>query len=110
MRQLRSYSAVLMMVLFSCYYCGISMFQHTHISNGSSVVHSHLGGSSQHNHTQEQIAIIDILSTFQSECAPEPFCMDAPTFFIESLCTVYIETPSLHGACSVLSLRGPPML
>ena len=108
MRQLRSYSALLMLVLFSCYYCGISMFQHTHISNGSSVVHSHLGGSSDHDHTQEQIAVIDILSTFQSECAPAPFSMDTPSFIIETSCTAYIETPHLNGAHSVLSLRGPP--
>ena len=108
MRRLRSYSAVLMLVLFSCYYCGISMFQHTHISNGTSIVHSHLGGNSQHDHTKEQIAVIDIISTFQSECAPEPFCMDVPSFFVESSCTAYIETPYLDGACPVLSLRGPP--
>ena len=108
MRQLRSYFALLMMVLFCCYYSGISMHQHTHISNGVSVVHSHLGGESQHDHTAEQIAVIDILSTFQSECAPEPFCMDAPSFNIESSCTEYIEAPYLHGAYSVLSLRGPP--
>ena len=108
MKQLRSYSALLMLVLFSCYYCGISMFQHTHISNGSSVVHSHLGGGTQHDHTQEQIAVIDILSTFQSECAPAPFSMDAPSFFIEASCTAYIKTPHLNGVHSVLSLRGPP--
>ena len=108
MRQIRSYSALLMMVLFSCYYCGVSMFQHTHISNGSAVVHSHLGGGTQHDHTKEQIAVIDIISTFQSECAPEPFCMDAPFFVLDSSCTAYIETLYLHGAYSVLSLRGPP--
>ena len=108
MRHLRSYCALLMLALFSCYYCGISMFQHTHISNGSSVVHSHMGGSSEHDHTKEQIAIIDILSTFQSECALAPFSMDIPSFFIESSRTAYIQTPYLHGARSVLSLRGPP--
>ena len=108
MRRQSSYSALLMMVLFGCYYCGISMFQHTHISKGTSIVHSHMGGSSEHDHTQEQIAVIDILSTFQSECAPAPFCMDAPSFLIESLFTKYIETLYLHGAYSVLSLRGPP--
>ena len=97
-----------MLVLFSCYYCGISMFQHTHISNGSSIVHSHLGGSSDHSHTQEQIAVIDILSSFQSECAPEPFSMDVPSFILETSSTAYISTPYLHGAIQVLSLRGPP--
>ena len=97
-----------MLVLFICYYCGISMFQHTHISNGSSVVHSHLGGCSQHDHSQEQIAVIDILSTFQSECAPAPFSMDTPCILLEASCTIYDETPHLHGVHSVHSLRGPP--
>ena len=97
-----------MMVLFSCYYCGISMFQHTHISNGSSIVHSHLGGSSDHSHTQEQIAVIDILSSFQSECAPEPFCMASPCILLDASCTFYLETPYIIGAYGAHTLRGPP--
>ena len=108
MRRLRSYSALLMLVLFSCYYCGISMFQHAHISNGTSIVHSHMGGGSEHDHTQEQIAVIDILSSFQSECAPMPFSMESPYILLETSCTIYMETPHLRGVHSVHTLRGPP--
>lgn len=108
MKHLRTYSAMVLLLLFSCYYCGISMFQHTHISNGSSIVHSHMGGSSEHDHTQEQIAVIDILSTFQSECAPAPFSMASPCILLEASCTLYFGTPHLRGAHSVHTLRGPP--
>ena len=108
MKHLRTYSAVVLMLLFSCYYCGISMFQHTHIANGSSIVHSHMGGSSEHDHTDDQFAVIDILSTFQSECAPAPFSMDSPSIILEASCTFYLDTPYLHGDSSVHTLRGPP--
>ena len=108
MKRLRTYSSIVLLLLFSCYYCGISMFQHTHIANGSSIVHSHMGGSSEHDHTQEQIAVIDILSSFQSECATAPFSMDSPSFLLEASYTCYIETPYLLSAVHVHTLRGPP--
>ena len=57
------------MLLFSCYYSSISLFSHAHIVGGVSVVHSHFGGDSDHNHSDSQYAVIDILSQFQSESA-----------------------------------------
>ena len=67
MGYVRKYSALILLVLFGCYYSGISMFSHVHIVNGSSVVHSHLGGTSEHSHSDSQYAVIDILSHFQTE-------------------------------------------
>ncbi|MBE6234015.1 MAG: hypothetical protein E7118_06035 [Bacteroidales bacterium] len=69
MRYIKKYTALLLMVVFCSYYAGISMFSHTHISNGSSIVHSHLGGDEDHNHSDSQYAVIDILANFQSETA-----------------------------------------
>ena len=108
MKRLRTYSSIVLLLLFSCYYCSISMFQHTHIANGSSIVHSHMGGSSEHDHTQEQVAVIDILSTFQSESAPTPFSIDSPCILLEASRTFYLQMPHLTGACDVHALRGPP--
>lgn len=110
MRRIRTYSAFVLLLLFSCYYCGISMLQHTHIVHGSSIVHSHLGGSSQHDHSQSQYAVIDILSEFQSEQA-ETVHFDATPFY------QFYETSSEYYAPVYLSqvhsahvLRGPPAL
>ena len=108
MKRLKTYTSIVLLLLFSCYYCGISLFQHTHIVNGSSVVHSHMGGSSEHDHSQEQIAVIDILSTFQSECAPAPLSMDSPSILLEASCTFYLDAPDLNSDHSVHTLRGPP--
>ena len=97
-----------MMVIFCSYYAGISMFSHAHIVNGSSVVHSHLGGASDHEHSDSQYAIIDILSHFQSECAAF-FCGTGFPFYHS------VKLPEPENVLTVLSgchsrhaLRGPP--
>ena len=97
-----------MLLIFSYYYCGISMFSHTHISNGSSIVHSHLGGSSEHSHSDEQIAIIDILSNFQSEGAVCFHGLETPTVSLSESFTGYEAPSHLNEAHSVHTLRGPP--
>ena len=108
MRRIRTYSAFVLLLLFSCYYCGISMLQHTHIVHGSSIVHSHLGGSSQHDHSQSQYAVIDILSEFQTEQA-ETLHFDATPFyrFYETSCE-YNAPAYLSKVQSAHVLRGPP--
>ena len=108
MRRIRTYSAFMLLLLFSCYYCGISMLQHTHIVHGSSIVHSHLGGSADHNHSDSQYAVIDILSTFQSEAAVECDVCPTPFFLLSDSCHEY-QTPSVPGeSVQALTLRGPP--
>ena len=108
MRHLRAYCAVILLALFSCYYAGISLFFHTHIVNGSTVVHSHLGGSADHNHSDSQYAVIDLLSTFQSEGAVDCNVCPTPFFLLSDSCHEY-QAPSVQSeSVQVLTLRGPP--
>ena len=108
MRHLRKYSAVILMLLFSCYYSGISMFSHVHIVNGSSVVHSHLGGGVDHEHSDSQYAVIDILSHFQSECAVDFISVGSPFFQLSESCSDYASPVCLGGVHAAILLRGPP--
>ena len=55
MTKLRTYIALSLLLIVGSYYAGISMFSHTHIAHGSSVVHSHLGGSAEHEHSDGQL-------------------------------------------------------
>lgn len=96
------------MILFCCYYAGISMFSHTHIVNGSSIVHSHLGGDSGHDHSDSQYAVIDILSQFQSESAVDFCSVDTPFFSSSELVTAYIPSSHPNELQAVPTLRGPP--
>ena len=100
--------AVVLMLIFCSYYAGISMFSHTHIANGSSIVHSHLGGGADHDHSDSQYAVIDILSNFQSEAASVFSGIESPFFLLSESFTGYIAPSFLGVVCPALDLRGPP--
>ena len=108
MRHLRTYLAGFLLLLFGCYYSGISLFSHTHVVNGSFVVHSHLGGGADHDHSDSQYAVIDILSNFQSETAVDPVCVGTPFFALSEIFIGYEAPSSLSEVLPVHTLRGPP--
>ena len=95
-------------MIFCSYYAGISMFSHTHISNGTSVVHSHLGGTADHEHSDSQFAIIDLLSNFQSESAVTFHEIPVPYFQLSESYTVYPGLTHPYEVDRVDALRGPP--
>ena len=84
------------------------MFSHTHITGGTSIVHSHLGGSTDHEHSDSQYAVIDILSNFQSESVPDHYDSQVPFFQLSESLTAYAAPSFLNGAYAVNALRGPP--
>lgn len=110
MRRVRTYSAFVLLLLFSCYYCGISMMQHTHIVHGSSIVHSHLGGNGDHDHSDSQIAVLDMLSQFQSEYAETAHFDAIPFYLFYESCNEYYAPAYLSQVQSAHGLRGPPSL
>ena len=105
---MRTYISSLLLALFCCYFFGISLFSHVHIVHGGTVVHSHLGGNSDHNHSEGQYAVIDMLSLFQSEAAGELVSISSPLFYTSEICIDYSAQDILKGAYSAQSLRGPP--
>ena len=108
MRNFKRNMAVVLMLIFCSYYAGISMFSHTHITNGSSIVHSHLGGGADHDHSDSQYAVIDILSNFQTEAASVFIGIESPFFQLSESFTGYIAPSFLGEVCPALDLRGPP--
>ncbi len=52
-----------LLLLFSMYWCSISLFTHFHVVNGVVVAHSH-PFKSAHNHTESQLETIFFLSFF----------------------------------------------
>ena len=108
MRTIRTYAALFLMVVFCSYYAGISMFSHTHIANGSSIVHSHLGGGKDHQHSDSQYAVIDFLSSFQSETAATFQSAGTPIQTISESYSVP-EVPAYQSQVhTAYEHRGPP--
>ena len=107
-RHNRKFQALVLLLLFVCYYSGISLFSHVHIVNGSSIVHSHLGSEAGHEHSDSQYAVIDFLSQFQSE-EPGGFISTAEPFFsLSELCAERPQQVCLMDVDRLQDLRGPP--
>lgn len=56
---------VALLVLFALYWCGITLFAHTHVVNGVRVVHSH-PYQVEHTHSKAQLETIFYLSLLQT--------------------------------------------
>jgi hypothetical protein len=59
-----------LLVIFTTYYVDITFFQHSHIMNGVTIVHSHFHGKAHTQsgaHSVNELTLISTLSDFQSE-------------------------------------------
>jgi hypothetical protein len=106
--------SLFLLTLFVGYYGSVTLFFHTHVINGVTIVHSHIHAEKHHDtqnggHTQQSITLIAQIShfcyvDFSGECVLKPLqvCKD-------TACTV----PAMQWVASIhlqnLSLRAPPI-
>jgi len=101
--------------LFVSYYASITLFSHSHIISGTTIVHSHIHTNSHHNtkaggHIIHSITLIAQFSHFE--------CIDFSCYYIPDLLQLpigkntFFETT--HWVTSIyfenLSLRAPPIV
>lgn len=122
-RPMKRISALLLLILFLAYSSSSGLFFHTHIINGVVVVHSHFyllkgstqdaptktGGAAQHRHSTAELALIDLLSNWNTEqllpgveipsVAPRLIDVIRP---VDSTLSLLTQIPTLF-------LRGPPV-
>ena len=107
---LRMIKAWVMLLLFVTYQVGITSFVHVHIVNGVTLVHSHLLGDNEHDHTEKQVASIDYCCHYFCADVPEAVVIAAPN--VERLQVDYAE--ALVGVVAsdvpTFCLRGPPAM
>jgi hypothetical protein len=102
--------ALILMTVFAFYYANICFFYHSHIVNGTTIVHSHMySKTSAGTHTISELTLISALSVFHSLQA-NVCSAGSSVFFILQICILpfqgekFISTPV---AC--ISLRAPPL-
>ena len=110
---IRQIISTFLLVLFVTYYVDISFFEHTHIINGVTIVHSHFHNSAHEKtptggHTTTEITLIAISSLFQSF---ENFLTKFDTSLFLVLCGIFFV--SIHnyytkGFHHFFFLRAPP--
>ena len=95
-------------LLFVWYISGISLFSHTHIVNGCTVVHSHPNPDAEHG-SEETFIAIQMLSQFQS-CGESadihlPLIAELPGTAYSG---IRDESVSIHRFYRYFGLRAPP--
>jgi len=99
-------------LLFISYTGFISLFTHSHVVNGVTIVHSHpYTDDGQHSHTAGQFQLIDLLSTIHA--TDSAVSLLTITAFLILICHLYnfykkSTFPPLLKGC--ISLRAPPCL
>ena len=106
-----TYNEVVFAVLFISYMVGITLFTHSHVVNGVTIVHSHpFKKGSEHSHTTVEFQLIHLLN--------HVLVTDSgliPTFAVAALsllCILFIrpQVEPYHRSCpGVISLRAPPV-
>lgn len=97
--------------LFFAYMGCISLFRHSHIVNGVTIVHSHPFAQEEHEHSSSELELIQHFNTVWIDDTLFP----AATGFapLQFLCRIVSETPAsnpLQIEESLFFLRGPPRL
>lgn len=100
--------SLLLLLLFTMYQVGITMFTHVHYVNGVMIAHSH-PSHGKHTHSKTAIVVIDRFSVFHSLEADAHVCIEPVRPLLYGL-DLQAEIPvitSIH--LQILSLRAPPV-
>ncbi len=100
--------SVCLLVLFTIYQTGITVFPHEHILNGEKLVHSHPYSNANHSHTSDQALSIARLSSVQTLKAEISFIQDIELPMLYALepdsYSIILKAPHTH----CVNLRAPP--
>lgn len=107
--KLRRVISLFMACVFLQYFAGTSLFIHCHKLPTRIIVHSHPFPNKPHNHSDQQIECLKLLS--EATCVVTP-ALGAPHFFLCAVADVSSECAVAGGqrpTVDVSRLRAPPV-
>ena len=106
---------LLLLILFLGYYGGITLFPHSHIVNGITIIHSHPFKSGKDDpassfpHSDKELVVIQLLSVFISTALAFSFILSVLRSFLKHLILIFTtEGYAEPGGNRNNSLRAPP--
>jgi len=104
----------LLLVIFLGYYGSITLFSHSHLIAGWKIVHSHPslpsadGEPERHNHSKDELLLIQMLSEFQIDSISQEVINDCPGSETGLLISFCDENLTFSTSECNISLRAPP--
>ncbi|MCE1168479.1 MAG: hypothetical protein LWX70_10305 [Sphingobacteriia bacterium] len=100
-----------LILIFVLYYANICFFYHTHIINGTTIVHSHFhtkNHTESGTHSDSELTLISALSTFQT--LQPSFNAESPELILvlEAIIKPLVIVETIQKSSIRPSLRAPP--
>ncbi|WP_298647824.1 hypothetical protein [uncultured Proteiniphilum sp.] len=114
LRRSKRLIAYILFVVFTFYYVDICFFSHSHIINGTTVVHSHFHNKAHAQtgtHTDSELTLISSLSAFQT--LPADVCavsLGILLLLLQVFILPFFEERIISNPAACISLRAPPAL
>ncbi|SFK56863.1 hypothetical protein SAMN05216357_103127 [Porphyromonadaceae bacterium KH3CP3RA] len=105
--------ASILFVVFTFYYVDICFFSHSHIINGTTVVHSHLHNKAHTQtgtHTDSELKLISSLSAFETLAADLSAVIPGVLILLQVFILPFLKEKIYSKPAACISLRDPPTL
>lgn len=103
--------AALLPFIFLWYIGSISLFSHTHIIDGTTIVHSHPGSTDGHEHGAEEALGIELICHYHRDLATDGIFLPKVAFLLLEIVQPEYISPYIPAASTLVrSLRAPPAL
>lgn len=111
--RIRNVIAASLMMLFVTYYVNATMFWHSHIINGVTIVHSHIHGAEHTTlpdggHSSKEVTLISLCSALQYLDDCQPLNYAGPVFVLLAIFLAVPVCGVFRPAVSLNYLRAPP--
>lgn len=105
----------LLLAIFVAYFCNITLFTHSHVIDGVTIVHSHFRGSGHTDsdsaqHTQYQLRTLSQLSHVDCDSQPNNALVLKPNWHIFDVINAKTAAGFVAGLVNTSSLRAPPAI
>ncbi|MDF9830007.1 hypothetical protein [Parabacteroides sp. PF5-6] len=102
----------ILLLIFTAYYVNINFFQHSHIINGVTIVHSHIHNNTHTQtgtHNSSELTLISLLSSFDSSQAFIWLVGMGIFLLLKAIRPVIIAEKAVSASPFSYSLRAPPL-
>jgi hypothetical protein len=104
-------AALILITIFAFYYANICFFYHSHIINGTTIVHSHIYSKTNalaSTHSNSELTLISALSVFHSLQANVYHAGPGVFFLLQVFILPFSEGRAVLKPAPCISLRAPP--
>lgn len=98
-----------MLIVYAFFFASTNLCYHSHEISGEKIIHSHMGYGYSHDHSNNQIQILEIISASVTDCPDTIILPDNSYAFSEVVAVLFVESRLGLIQSDGFYLRAPPV-